>query len=954
MNHHSKYINRKYISLCNLFNLGCIFLFSSQSSVIAQVVPDDSLGNENSIVNSVEEQVQNIEGGAIRGINLFHSFSEFNIPESNSVYFINPDNISNIIGRVTGNNSSQILGTLGVLGEANLFLINPNGILFGENASLDLRGSFISSTANSVIFSNGQEFSAINPEAPPLLVINMPIGLGFIGTPQSIVSEAELFVDPGQTLAFIGGEISLTSGGLIAEGGNIELGSVADSSVQIVTTNRGFKFSYQDVNNFLDVSLLNTAFIDTSGEGAGDITIQAKNFTVTDDAGIFATTFGSKDGGTISLTASDSVKFNGFSVLFSATEGEGSAPDINIKTKTFILSEGATIASDVCFDLGDCATGNGGKINITTSELVDISGVGLSTSTEASGNAGNITIQTKQLTLTDGANIASFSSTESDGKAGDVNVEASELVDISGAIETEEGLFFSGIGSNANSGDGGNVNIKTSNLKIEDGAFIVSTTFGTGNAGNISIEASESVEIIGTAGEADFLSGIFAQVAFDALDDAGDAGNITINTERLIIRDGAQIANTARFGGNGGELTINATEFILLEGTAPDATPLKGSSGIFVSADPVEDSGDLISPTADAGTLNITTGTLTVEDGAKISADNFGSGEGGDATLTVDNLIIQNGGLVRAGSFGEGSGGTLTVEATESIEISGTGTIGDNTVKSSLFTQAEGTGDAGDLSITTSSLTIKDGGEITAQTRSTQGGNIRIDAGNILRFEEDGRITTSAGTAQAGGDGGDITVDADFIVAFPTDNTYDIIAQAFEGDGGNIDIATNSIFGSEFLNIDASSEFGLSGEIAIETPNVDPIQGLINLPTEVVDASQLISQRCLSGDDTANSSSEFIVTGKGGLPPSPNETLTGEAVLPAEWLTVDGSTTENNSNIMSKKESETPAVNLPEIIQASGWVRRANGKITLVANNTPTNASDSALNYPQCPNVSRR
>jgi large exoprotein involved in heme utilization and adhesion len=130
---------------------------------------------------------------------------------------------------------------------------------------------------------------------------------------------------------------------------------------------------------------------------------------------------------------------------------------------------------------------------------------------------------------------------------------------------------------------------------------------------------------------------------------------------------------------------------------------------------------------------------------------------------------------------------------------------------------------------------------------------------------------------------------------------------------------------------------------------------LINLPTEVVDASQLISQRCLSGDEsTANRESEFIITGRGGLPPSPNETLKGEAVLPAEWVTIDGSATENNSNITTKKESETPTVNLPEIVRASGWVRNANGKITLVANNNPTNASNSATNYPQCRDVSRK
>jgi filamentous hemagglutinin family protein len=117
-----------------------------------------------------------IDGGAIRGSNLFHSFQEFNIDNGSGAYFSNPESISNILSRVTGNNLSNILGTLGVLGNANLFLINPNGIVFGPNARLDVGGSFFASTADSILFENGVEFAASNPEAPPLLTINIPIG----------------------------------------------------------------------------------------------------------------------------------------------------------------------------------------------------------------------------------------------------------------------------------------------------------------------------------------------------------------------------------------------------------------------------------------------------------------------------------------------------------------------------------------------------------------------------------------------------------------------------------------------------------------------------------------------------------------------------------------------------------------------------------------------------------
>ncbi len=133
-----------------------------------------------------------------------------------------------------------------------------------------------------------------------------------------------------------------------------------------------------------------------------------------------------------------------------------------------------------------------------------------------------------------------------------------------------------------------------------------------------------------------------------------------------------------------------------------------------------------------------------------------------------------------------------------------------------------------------------------------------------------------------------IAINSDFVVGFPTQEQYRITAEAFEGDGGNIEIATNAIFGREFFEISASSELGLEGEISINTPEINPLQGLENLPTEVVDASQLIAKRCLAGDrETAERQSEFTITGRGGLPSNPNESLRGEAVLSPEWVSLD-------------------------------------------------------------------
>ncbi|MBD0314274.1 MAG: filamentous hemagglutinin N-terminal domain-containing protein, partial [Microcoleus sp. T3-bin5] len=225
----------------------CLF----PGGAIAQIIPDSSLGPESSrtVPNTINNLTSDrITGGAIRGVNLFHSLREFNIREGRGAYFDNPSGITNIFTRVTGGKSSNILGTLGVLGNGNLFLINPKGIIFGPNARLDLRGSFIGSTADSIVFNNGVEFSSTNLQTSPLLTVNIPVGLRFRENPGAIVNQSTalgkvnlpasavtipisdrvgLAVDPGQTLALIGGDIQLQGGNLTASSGQILLGSTA-------------------------------------------------------------------------------------------------------------------------------------------------------------------------------------------------------------------------------------------------------------------------------------------------------------------------------------------------------------------------------------------------------------------------------------------------------------------------------------------------------------------------------------------------------------------------------------------------------------------------------------------------------------------------------------------------------------------------------------------------------
>ena len=253
---------------------------------IAQIVPDKTLGTESSVVTpnlEVKNGVRGdrIDGGAVRGTNLFHSFQEFNVNEGRGAYFANPAGIENILSRVTGGNVSQILGTLGVAGNANLFLINPNGVIFGSNARLDVEGSFLATTANAVRLGNTRFFSASDPQMSNLLTIQ-PSALFFTAQTWGIVNRSQvgLQVRDGQTLALVGGNVALEGGNLTVLGGRIELGGLLGSG--IVELNNDGSLSFPNGVERGDVLLTNEALVDVSASGGGFIAIKARDLNLSD------------------------------------------------------------------------------------------------------------------------------------------------------------------------------------------------------------------------------------------------------------------------------------------------------------------------------------------------------------------------------------------------------------------------------------------------------------------------------------------------------------------------------------------------------------------------------------------------------------------------------------------------------------------------------------------------
>lgn len=393
-------------------------------------------------------------------------------------------------------------------------------------------------------------------------------------------------------------------------------------------------------------------------------------------------------------------------------------------------------------------------------------------------------------------------------------------------------------------GDGkaGDLTILTRNLSILSGAQIVSGTLGNGSGSQLTVNASESIEVAGrdnTTSGSSFLANITGS--------AGQAGNLTINTKKLIIRDGGALStaslsapNTgqvAPVSGDGGNLTINAS----------DSVELFKEGFIFADA---QGSGN-------AGNLTINTGRLLLQDGSKIGVSSSGSGN------------------------------------------------------------------AGNILVNSRSIELKNQSEINAQTTESQGGNIVFQDVDLLLLRTGSFISTTAGTAQAGGDGGNITFSGKFIVGVANENS-DISANAFTGRGGNVTLNAQGIFGIQprlqltpLSDITASSEFGISGTVTLNTPNADPSRGTTTLPTGLVDTNALIANSCIA---RTSRQGRFTITGTGGVAAQPDDLANSS--FPTYELVPDTERSQTTAPSSTLRSDEA-------ITEPDGVYRLANGEVVL-------------------------
>ena len=846
------------------------YLYATTTATSAQVTSDGTVNTQVNQNGSVAE----ITGGETRGGNLFHSFQDFSVPTGNEAFFNNANGISNIFSRVTGGNISNIDGLIRANDSASLFLINPAGILFGENARLDIGGSFFGTTADSILFEDG-EFSATNPDNSPLLTINAPIGLNLRDNPSEIVNSSRvddvgLQVASGESISLIGGDVNLEGGLITAPAGRIELGGLSQTGIVSIAEDSSLGFPEGVTRS--NVELSNDAEVFVAGNGGGAISVNANNLLLTETSELIAgiaenTNSVATQAGDITINATESVRIVGVGGVFDELQ---TGIRNNVGDRAVVRDENLT----------SNATGNGGSIIIDTRSLELEANGKVSTTTFGIGNAGDLNINANNILINPGS-IESLSRESAIGNSGDITITVNNEIFLSdtSVIQTQ-------VISDAE-GDVGDININTGTLVLNEFSFILADIpSGTiGNAGNITIDATESITLNGG------LSLIISQVGEGGV---GNAGEIRITAPDLSMSNSSLISTNVRRDsvGRAGSIFIDVDNLNIDKGAVIDSLTENDFSG---------------------GNINIDANLVNLTDGGKIVTSSDSTGNAGSINLEVANTLNIN------------NENPPNLEDSPFEEQILQNTVAEAGVFAS--TLEDSTGDGGRINIKSGSIELINDGSISAATQAGVGGNIIIDAANDIVLRNNSSISAEAFN---NADGGNLNIDTDFIIAFPNGNN-DILASSEQGTGGNITINAQSLLGiqerplSDLTNdINASSEFNLDGSIIINTLGIDPLQGAVELPQNVVEPEQTTAQVCNVNRSIATNN--LIVKGRGGIIAEPG--------LPLD-----------SSNIIGANADATSAIPKPietaqgEIQPARGIKVTESGEIILTAYRT-NNAGD--------------
>jgi filamentous hemagglutinin family protein len=847
--HASPGSHRLRLSLLGGLALLQALLAVGQAAVTSAITGDGTLGT--TVTPSGQSYV--IGGGTLRGSNLFQSFDRFTVGTGDTATFTGPAGTANILSRVTGGQRSEIDGRLqSTIQGANLYLLNPSGVLFGPNARLDVQGSFHVSTADSLRFTDGVKFSAhLGQES--LLTVASPMAFGFLANhPAAITMQGSVLQVPvGKALSVVGGDITVTGGSLQAPSGRLQLASVASPGEAV----------------FSPLELAPELQVDTFAR-LGHLTLEP---------GALVDVSGTR-GGTVLMRA-DRLRIER-AVVSANTEGDQAGARLGIDLR---LRDEAVIRDDALVGSSALASGAGGAVEVQGGQLTLTNGAQIRSHTGGSGQAGAVTVQVERLHI-DGVGasgttgIRSVADAGASGDVGTVIVHADRLF-IDGGTEP----VLTGIGSQANRGAGGNTVVLARDLEVRNGATIFSSVSDSGQAGVVTVQA-EHLVLTGTgAVQVPGLPPAPARITSAALPGAtGTSGEVRVTADTLEVRVGGVITTTTLGPGNAGTTMVQAQHLRIDGGNASAFTAIASTAGI----------GPLAGGTfGNAGSIRITASELELHGGGAITSATFGSGNAGTVTVQADRLVI--------------TGSSTFVPPSAEAPFS-------SKIESSAEPGATGAGGA--IHITAHMLVLADHGTVATRSSSSQGnaGNITLrvegavelrggavitteasqaDAGNIvLTAQGPVRLQDSAITASVGGGrttvGGNLTLRAPWVIL----EGSRLVANAFEGMGGRIQIDALAVLADPISRIEASSDLGIPGTVDIRAPVTSLSRTLAPLPQAFVSATALLPVRCAARFRGGHTSS-LVLGGRDGLPADPGGVLPSPLVI-EERLAADPAVTE--------------------------------------------------------------
>jgi len=836
-----------------------LFLLTLTPRVPAEIITDGTVGPPSTL--SGPNYMIGHDLGSQSGTNLYHSFDKFNVHTGESATFTGPLDINNVFGRVTGGESFIDGQISSDMPNADIYLINPRGIMFGQNASLNVPGSFYASSADQIILKDGTTFSATNPQNdPPILSAEPFSAFGFLDDDTAPISIRGGQFQARKTFALVGGEIKIENAN-ISGGQGIEIDSrnvapitVTNSTMKVegegriffrggelVVMNSEIQVDSLSANSRIEVDVTEMQLMDSSislnpiGESdAGFIFIGTGrlNSLTMERSEMSAATRGPGKAGNIQIKAANSILLNDDSVLRVTTFGEevgsGDAGSIFIETGSLNLTHSSIFASNM-------GPGKGGDIQIKAinsitfndKSLLNVSAVG---EEPGSGDAGSISIEANEFSLTNGSKIGAL--TFGPGKGGEVNI-AANTVTLSGTPDGRSQIYVGTEGS----GDGGSLFIDTGSLSLTNADIFADTT-AQGNGGEVQIEtgslslANSNIfaysEGTGKGGEVQIKAansitlsnGSDISVAANGEEvGSGDAGSIVIETDSLSLTNKSRIFANTDGPGNGGEITIKAVESITVS----------GSSGFLVTTFG-EDVGS-----GDGGSLFIDTGSLSLANASRIFASTRGPGKGGDVQIKAANSVtLSDDSIILIDASGSGDAGLLSIDTgslslTNSSSIftntDGAGNAGDVKMTADNITLSEnsslnvtnfsdegvGSGDAGSLTIDTGSLSLTNSDILASTQGPGKGGVVQIKAANSVTLSDNSKVTTGT---DGNGDAGSIVIETGSLNV--TKNSAILATTLGSGKGGEINIDSNTLEINEGGRIDSSAFGGGSaGKITI-------------------------------------------------------------------------------------------------------------------------------------------